>query len=80
MTRSTIKTKIEARHKGVYAFDPSNKESKESFIRFVSVDLCSIGKVWKDDMFGYRSDETYMTRKQMIKFLEESLEMIKSGI
>ena len=75
-----MKTKIEARRMGVYAFDPSNKESKESFIRFVSADLCSIGNMREDDMSGHRSDETYMTRKQMIKFLEDSLEMIKSGI
>jgi len=74
-----MKTKIEARHKGVYA-SKSAKESLESFIRFVSVDVCAVGSMWEDDMYGYRVKETYMTRKQMIQFLEKSLETIKAGI
>jgi hypothetical protein len=74
-----MKTKIEARRMGVYASN-STKENTESFIRFVSSDLCAVGSIWEDDSFGLPVKETYMTKKQMIKFLEESLEMIKSGI
>ena len=74
-----MKTKIEARRMGVYASN-SSKENKESFVRFVSADLCAIGSMWEDDMYGYPSKETYMTRKQMIQFLEKSLEIIKAGI
>lgn len=79
MKQSSMKTKIEARHKGVYA-SKSAEKNFESFIRFVSADICAVGSMWEDDMYGYHVKESYMTRKQMIQFLEKSLEIIKTGI